>query len=394
MKRVIIIAGCLFYMHFSYGSSLYFYEIGTEDTALAGAGQAARGQDASTIVTNPAGMTLLPDHMVTGGLQALGGDVNYELSHSKYRSPGNVMNVMPNGSFFYTQKVTDKAFAGIGVYGNYGLGIDFGDWAGSRLIKSSTMGAATLSPSFAYALNERLSIGGSANINYGFLSLTREVNGTDEKEKDHDWALSFRTGLLFLLTEQTRFGVTWTSKSDYDFHVNTQAKFANFPDVTYELPVSAQVSAPQQVMLSMVHDINRRWSIMADLGWQDWSEFGAPQVIVNDKVIDQSNRMKDTWHSALGLQYRPTVDWRFNTGIAFDSTPYRDQNDVSLTLPTGDEWRFGAGAQYQMTPASNIGFAAEYLKMQSSYAQSPRLLQGSYEDPYLWFISINYSYMF
>lgn len=49
-----------------------FYEIGTEDTALAGAGQAARARDASTLFTNPAGMTRLPDHMVTTGLQAMG----------------------------------------------------------------------------------------------------------------------------------------------------------------------------------------------------------------------------------------------------------------------------------------------------------------------------------
>lgn len=60
-------------------SALYFYEIGTEDAALAGAGQAARAQDASTIVTNPAGMTRLPDHMFTGGLQAMDGDISYDL---------------------------------------------------------------------------------------------------------------------------------------------------------------------------------------------------------------------------------------------------------------------------------------------------------------------------
>ena len=41
-------------------------EVGTEDAALAGAGQAARAQDASTLLTNPAGMTRLPDHMLTG----------------------------------------------------------------------------------------------------------------------------------------------------------------------------------------------------------------------------------------------------------------------------------------------------------------------------------------
>lgn len=72
-KKIIIISGLLF-TTCSHASALYFYEIGTEDTALAGAGQAARAQDASTLLTNPAGMTRLPDHMVTGGLQAMGGE--------------------------------------------------------------------------------------------------------------------------------------------------------------------------------------------------------------------------------------------------------------------------------------------------------------------------------
>lgn len=71
-KKIILLSGLCF-STLSHASALYFYEIGTEDTALAGAGQAARAQDASTLLTNPAGMTRLPDHMVTGGLQAMGG---------------------------------------------------------------------------------------------------------------------------------------------------------------------------------------------------------------------------------------------------------------------------------------------------------------------------------
>ena len=38
---------------------LYLYEIGTEDLGLANAGTAARAQDASTVASNPAGMTRL-----------------------------------------------------------------------------------------------------------------------------------------------------------------------------------------------------------------------------------------------------------------------------------------------------------------------------------------------
>ncbi|WP_276518059.1 outer membrane protein transport protein [Enterobacter dykesii] len=82
-------------------------------------------------------------------------------------------------------------------------------------------------------------------------------------------------------------------------------------------------------------------------------------------------------------------------GVSFSSdTVCKTQNDVALSLPTGDEWLFATGAQYQITPQSNIGFAVSYLNMQSSRVQSPEQFKGSYDNPYLWFASLNYSYQF
>lgn len=304
------------------------------------------------------------------------------------------MGFIPNGSAFYSQKLNDDLYAGIGMYGNYGLGIDFSNWVGDRLIKKSTMVAMTLSPFLAYKLNDRVSVGGAVNVNYGFLSLTRNVDGNDEKEKGHDWALSYRLGLLMDLTDKTRAGITWTSKTEYDFNIDGKAHFPNLANIEYDLPISAQVNAPQQIMLSLVHGFNKQWSVMGDLGWQDWSQFGSPHIAVAGEDTDKTNRLKDSWHVALGVQYRPTEQWRLNAGVAFDSTIYESQSDVSLSLPTGDEWRFATGAQYQMTPQSNIDFAVSYLHMQSSHVQSPETFKGSYDNPYLWFASVNYSHSF
>ncbi|PUH03452.1 OmpP1/FadL family transporter [Klebsiella quasipneumoniae] len=392
--KITILSG-IFVSTFAHSSALYFYEIATEDSALAGAGQAARAQDASTLLTNPAGMTRLPDHMVTGGLQAMGGDISYTLDDKSggRQSPGNVMKLFPNASMFYTQRLSNTVTAGVGLYGNYGLGIDFGNWAGDRLIKKSTMVAMTLSPGIAWKLSDRVSIGAATGLNYGFLSLTRKVDDNDEKQSDHDWAMNYRLGLLMELTDQTRAGITWTSKTDYHFNIDGKARFPNLPNVEYDLPISAQVRAPQQLMISLVHDIDKQWSVMGDLGWQDWSQFGSPQISVDGKAGDRNNRLKDTWHTALGVQYRPDKQWRINAGVAFDSTPYKTQSDVALSLPTGDEWRFATGAQYQLTPASNIGFALEYLHMQSSRVQSTAF-GGEYNNPWLWFASLNYSYQF
>jgi long-chain fatty acid transport protein len=50
---------------------LSLYEVGSPDVGLAAAGYAARAQDASTLLTNPAGMTRLQDSEFLFGGQML-----------------------------------------------------------------------------------------------------------------------------------------------------------------------------------------------------------------------------------------------------------------------------------------------------------------------------------
>ncbi|MBB6116197.1 long-chain fatty acid transport protein [Rahnella inusitata] len=396
MKRLtLLISGILFSVSGQAGG-LYLYEIGTEDTGLAGAGQAARAQDASTLVSNPAGLTELPDHMLTGGIQALYGDTPYSLDESsalRGNSPGNTIGWFPGANIFYQQRLNESLSAGIGLYGNYGLGLDFGEWAGDRLIKKSTLVGLTLSPALAWKVNERLSWGVGLGINYGFLSLTRDVDNQDEKQTDHDWALNFRTGILFKATEQTRVGLNFASKTQYHFNIDGKARFPQLNNAEYTLPVSADVNTPDQLMLSVVHDVDKRWSVMGDLGWQNWSAYGSNQIVTGNRPLERENKLQDTWHTALGVQFRPNDDWRLNTGVAYDSSVYKSQDNTSLTLPSGAAWRFGAGVQYQLTPASNMGVAFEYLTMESSRVNTP-LVKGDYNDPALYFFSMNYSYQF
>ena len=65
---------------------LLLYEIGTEDVGLASAGYTARAQDASTVFTNPAGMTRLEGSQFTAGVQALYGDLGFSIGQGT--SPG------------------------------------------------------------------------------------------------------------------------------------------------------------------------------------------------------------------------------------------------------------------------------------------------------------------
>mgnify|MGYP001114780472 CR=1 FL=1 len=58
---------------------ILLYEVGTPDVGLASAGWGARAQDASTVFTNPAGMTRLEGTQLLLGAQALYGDYGFSI---------------------------------------------------------------------------------------------------------------------------------------------------------------------------------------------------------------------------------------------------------------------------------------------------------------------------
>lgn len=377
-----------------HAGGLYLYEIGTDDLGLAGAGQAARAQDAATLFTNPAGMTVLPLPQLNLGAQVLYGDAPYKLSDNatvKGQSPGNVIGWFPGGSAFYTQPVTSSVSAGIGLYGNYGLGLHFGQWAGDNLIKDSTLLALTLMPALAWKYNNALSFGAGLGINYGIFSLKREAHPA---LSDRDWALNVKIGALYQLSDQTRAGITYTSRTSYHFNVNNRVQLDQINNSpSYTLPIAASINTPQQIMSSLYHDINTRWAVMGDIGWQDWSDYSNSEIRIAGRQTAGHDRLRDTWHLALGTQFRATERWTFNTGMAFDSSFYRKQSDTSLTMPSGDTWRWGVGSRYQFDHASSFGVAFEYAHIDSSHVSTP-LLAGDYKTPALYFFGVNYNRAF
>lgn len=377
---------------------VYLYELGTEDLGLANAGSAARAQDASVIASNPAGMTRLQGHQFTVGAQLLYGDLDNVLNDPGAEGPGNVVGWMPGGSAFYSHSLNNDLKLGVGLYGNFGLSLDFGDtWAGRNLVKEATVMGLTLQPSLAYRLNDQWSIGAGVGINYGIFSLTRDLTalrgGNEVEQDDTDVAPNVKLGVLFEPSARTRLGLAYASKVDYEFDVDATGTLPRLGR-SWTLPVNAMIDAPQQVMLSAVQTLNDKWSLLGEIGWQDWSTLSETEVTVNNVTTTSKLDYQDTWHAAVGAQYQLTPDTRINFGVAYDSSMYEEQSDISMVLPAGASWRFGTGAQRQLNNRSSLGVAFEWLVCENASAASPAELAGTYEDPQMFFIALNYSYRF
>ena len=355
---------------------LFLTEFGTEDVALAGAGWAARAQDASTLFKNPAGMSRLQGNQFQGGLQALyfQGKFNPSVASHGGGDGGNPVGALPAASGFYVHSLSKDLKVGLGVFSNFGLALKYdGDWAGRYYVRDSALIGVTVAPVASYRVNEWISIGGGPNIMAGYLKYTTAVNNLSPGDgqlqvKDMTVGVGGQFGVLFEPHKGTRFGVTYYSPIKLNFSDNPSLSGLGLGSGGNEelfggrrnASLGLGMTVPQHVMASAYHELTDRFAIMGNLGWENWNRFGKVDVnlVSQDANISTTATIpyQDTYHIAIGSQYRLNQDWLLNGGFGFDSSMVKDQ-DRSLSLPVGAVYKFGMGAQWQFSPTTRLGFS-------------------------------------
>jgi long-chain fatty acid transport protein len=366
---------------------LIAYEVGTADVGLASAGYNARAQDASTVFTNPAGMTRLEGNQFLGSGQLDYGWTKFSISPGT--SPALGIDDGDNafgsngwflgGGAFFSYSVSRDLKVGFGFTGNFGAAfLDYGDnWVGRYYVQQTTLVGLSLLPAIAYKVTDQLSLGASLNAMYGIYKNQVAVNnivGPDGQLKlDNDtWGFGFNLGVLYEFTPRTRVGLTYNSPVSLDFDAPAQFSglspglntlLANRGLLNATLDVGIEI--PQQVMGSIFHQIDDRWAVLGSVGWQQWSQFGQVQLGINSSTnptsLTTNLDFKDTWHGAVGAQYRISEPWLLNFGVAYDSGYQSSSSNVSPLLPSNAAWRFGVGAEHRVSKTFFWGVAVEYL---------------------------------
>jgi long-chain fatty acid transport protein len=367
----------------AHAGGIALYEFGSPDVGLAAAGYAARAQDASTVFTNPAGMSRLEKSQVMGGLQGLYANLEFSPSSATTTSGsdgGNAVGWLPGGSLFVVQKLSPDWSVGFGALSYFGLSTQYDDnWVGRYYLQKGTLIGLTLTPAVSYRVNSWLSVGAGLNMMYGYLDNQIAVNNVGAarpdgqlKYDDNRWGYGANLGILVEPMPGTRFGLTYLSEVKLDF--SAVPEFSGLGPVLEALlrsrglttnNLDLGMTVPQMVMFSAYHEMNKQWAIMGNIGWQDWSRFGQVDVGINSSnptTLTTTSDYNDTWHVALGVQYRPAMEtpWIFSAGVAYDSSAV-DDDKRTVTVPMGEAWRFALGAQYAFSQNLTVGAAYEFV---------------------------------
>jgi long-chain fatty acid transport protein len=374
---------------------IMLYEVGTADIGLASAGYGARAEDASTVFTNPAGMTRLSGTQVVGGAQVLWSNTKFSIgsgtSPELGSSDGGYMvgseGWFPGGGGFLSYSVSPELKLGLALAGNFGLGLKYDDdWVGRYYVQQATLIGMSILPSIAYKVNDKLSLGASVNAMYGIFKNQVAINIPDAlrpgvvlpvqrasgdaqlKVKDESWGWGANLGLLYEADKDTRFGLVWTSQVKLDF--SDRAQFSNLGNLGASLQargllnptVNVGIKVPQTLMGSFFTQLNDRWALLGSVGWQQWSKFGQVQLGLDDAAnstsLAKSIPFKDTWHLAMGARYKLSQPWSLNFGVAYDSG-FQNDNQVSPLLPVNSAWRFAIGGQNRVSDTMEWGVSGE-----------------------------------
>lgn len=400
-----------------FGAALALYETGAPDLGTASAGRAAMAADASTAASNPAGMTLLDRSQLLGATGALLPFINFDAAPQTTKSGGSGGNAgvfMPLGSFFYVYRLSNRLRLGIAVFSDFGLGGDYGkQWVGRYYVTEEALVTAKVNPSIAYKLTDWLSVGAGFSFAVGRLTFQSRVNNILPRLPDgrlalESWDEAFggNAGVLLRPLPKLRLGLTYQSPEDFKFGFNPffsglgpglRALGRRIGGTRINIPVTE----PQQGMASAVYEVLPNFSLMGNVGWQNWSAFGEFPVGISartQRTIEANLHFSDTYQLAIGQQYKLSERWLWSAGFAYDSSSVSQENR-SVVLPIDRQLRYGTGIQYEINSDVTAGAAWEFLDAGPGPLSNRRgplagTLQGHYSTNYLNFVALNLIWKF
>ena len=275
-------------------------------------GEAAYAEDASVLASNPAAMIML------------GGEWNYsagvvivdvESEVNGFGPFGGLSDGSSGGTSFIplvygTKRVNENLVVGLGAFSTYGLVTDYStSFADQSATDRSEIITVNVNPSFAYRLNDVVTIGAGFNILYAEGTLTSRTPGgfgTLFRLDGDDVGFGYNVGALFEVSDRINIGVHYRSKVDIELEGDAflGGAFAAATEGAQNFDGSLDIELPATAEISLLFRATDKLDLHADIFWTNWDQVSRLSPRVSGTFADSVRRFSTQRRFGLG-KYLP-----------------------------------------------------------------------------------------
>jgi long-chain fatty acid transport protein len=355
-------------------------ELGSRAMAQGGA-FAARASDPSAIYFNPAGLGFQSQAELYLGTTFIMPQVSFYGPVVDANDPAiknetkMVSQTFTPIDLYATYPVTNDLHVGFGVMNPYGLGTEWPtDWVGKYLTTKVDLQAFYYTPTVAYKVSDKLSIGAGLSIVTGTVKLQQEENviNTDtqvEIDMTSKAAYGFTAGVLYKFTPDLSAGISY--RSSVKMNASGSADFnPQFPVVNVVNDnVTSSITLPATGFAGLAYKASPNMEIEADYQYIGWSSYKQLAIDftnnpANDVVAPKN--YSDTYMIRIGGEY--TMDaLKIRAGYLYDHTPVASAY-VDPLLPDANRNGVNVGLGYQFTKQISADVSYMFLKFDQRQA--------------------------
>lgn len=356
------------------------------------AGATAGAADASYSFYNPAAIIRQPGNQVSFNATAIVGDVKGEgaVGYSPYQ-PGHEfaytnkmdhpVNKIILPSVAATKEIDSRNSIGLSLSAPFGLVTDYSSqWAGANHGTLSELSVYNLTAMYAHRATCDLTIGGGVIVQYADATLKNGVmhgapapySALNSNSTMHGDAtdLGYIIGALYEYTDDTRIGMSYRSKINQKLKGKISFATSSLAAAQRMLnqDISAKLTTPALWTMGVYHDINDKWSVMAEAQKTFWSSFDDLTIkgqYAADPLSVTDEDWKNAWFYAIGANYRLNDQWMLRFGLAFDQTPVNNYNRTPR-IPDSDRVWYSTGFEYKYNDQLTVNAGYSYIRAEDS----------------------------
>lgn len=364
-------------------------------------GSAAVADNASTIFFNPAGMTQLQAHEISGGIAGLNTSIRF---NDKGSSVGGLAGtgeggdaggwlLVPNG--YLSWALTKDLYLGLGIGKPFGVKTEYNDpWLGAAQATLFEIKTVNINPSLAYRVNDKVSLGFGLNWQRAELDYRRHQSTASTSPwkltlDDDSWG--WNAGALFSLSPSTKVGVSYRSEVKYDLTGKIAAAAPG--------NAKANLKLPGTFILSVTQKLSDKWEMLGDASWTGWNSISKLNILRTTGALEQTldTDFRNTWRVALGANYKFNDSWKLKYGVAYDQAPVKRPANREVFLPDNDRIWLSIGAQWAPSKTSALDLGLSYIIVKDGSINNNQATLGRVTGEYdasNWLLGAQYSLSF